>query len=150
MPEVLKGLCAAPTAGKGQAQLHLQSHDAHDTVHQFGILNVAMKISFIDAGMETLCRQTKVSVKKLGPLSARKLQTRLAELFNAKCVTELIAGAPHPLKGDRAGEFAVSLHGGDRLVFRPAQRPVPIRTDGSIDWSVVTEIVIIEAGDYHD
>lgn len=109
-----------------------------------------MKISFIDADMETLCRQTKVSVKKLGPLSAKKLQTRLAELFNAKCVTELIAGTPHPLKGDRLGDFAVSLHGGDRLVFRSAQQPVPTRTDGSIDWSAVTEVMIIEAGDYHD
>jgi proteic killer suppression protein len=109
-----------------------------------------MKISFIDADMETLCRQTKVSVRKLGPLSAKKLQTRLTELFNAKCVTELIAGAPHPLKGNRVGEFAVSLHGGHRLVFRPGQQPVPTHTDGSTDWSAVTEVVIIEAGDYHD
>lgn len=109
-----------------------------------------MKISFIDAEMEKLCRQTKLSVKKLGPLSAKKLQTRLTELFNASRVTELVAGAPHPLKGNRLGNFAVSLHGGDRLVFRSAQQPVPTQPDGSIDWAAVTEVVIIELGDYHD
>jgi len=78
-----------------------------------------MKISFVDENMEALCRQTKLSVKKLGPVSSKKLHTRLGELFNATCVTELVAGSPHPLKGDRYGQFAVSLHGRDRLVFGP-------------------------------
>jgi toxin HigB-1 len=109
-----------------------------------------LKIAFIDADMEALCRQRRVSIRKLGPLSANKLQTRLTELFNAKCVSELIAGAPHPLKGNRSGQFAVSLHGGDRLVFRPAQKPLPVHLDGSIDWSEVTAVLILEVGDYHD
>lgn len=109
-----------------------------------------MKIAFIDTDVEALCRQSKLSAKKFGPTSTKKLQTRLAELFNAKCVTELVSGSPHPLKGARLGDFAVSLHRGHRLVFRPAHKPVPVRKDGAIDWAAVTEVIIIEIGDYHD
>jgi proteic killer suppression protein len=109
-----------------------------------------MKITFIDTQMEALCKQSKLAVKALGPLSAKKLHARLTELFNANSVAELIVGAPHPLKGNRQGDFAVSLHGGDRLVFQADNKPVPVRSDGSIDWSAVTEVIIIEVGNYHD
>ncbi|MDQ6628955.1 MAG: killer suppression protein HigA [Pseudomonadota bacterium] len=109
-----------------------------------------MKISFVGADLESLCRNSKQAVRKLGPLSAKKLQTRLAELFSAKNVGELIVGKPHPLTGDRKGDFALSLHAGHRLVFRSVQEPIPVKADGSINWSAVTEIMIIEVGDYHE
>jgi toxin HigB-1 len=109
-----------------------------------------MKIFFIDLNTEAICRQAKLATKKFGTLSAKKLQTRLGELFNAKCVAELKAGKPHPLKGDHLGAFAVSLHGGHRLVFRPALSPAPTREDGAVDWEAVTEVIIVQIGDYHD
>jgi proteic killer suppression protein len=65
-------------------------------------------------------------------------------------VTDLVAGHPHPLKGDRDGEFALDLAGGRRLVFAPANDPLPRNTDGSIDWSRVTIVSIEYIGDYHD
>ncbi len=63
-------------------------------------------------------------------------------LVAAGCVTELVAGRPHALKGDRAGEFAVDLEGGKRLVFKPDNDPIPLIEDGSIDWSKVTAVCI--------
>ena len=72
---------------------------------------------------------------------------------------ELVAGRPHPLKGDseallrsadRAGQFAVDLEGAKRLVFEPANDPIPCNEDGSIDWSKVTHVCIVFIGDYHD
>ena len=109
-----------------------------------------MKITFVNTDVEALCKQSKLAARKLGVLSAKKLRLRLTELFNAENVTELVAGRPHPLLGDKRGGFAVDLHGGDRLVFRPTKQPPPAKTDGSIDWVQVTEVTIVELGDYHD
>lgn len=109
-----------------------------------------MNIVFIHADVEAICRQSRLASKKLGPLSAQKLQRRLAELFNAETVSELVAGRPHPLTNDRRGQFAVDLHGGARLIFRPTLQPPPAKPDGSVDWSQITDITIVELGDYHD
>ncbi len=109
-----------------------------------------MKISFLDAEIEGLCKQSKLATRKLGAESAKKLQRRMNELFAANVVAELPAGRPHPLVRDRAGQFSVDLHGGCRLIFKPTHQPPPAKPDGSIDWAQVDEITIIEAGDYHD
>lgn len=109
-----------------------------------------MKVSYKDEDVETLCKQFKVATRKLGAESARKLQRRISELHAASVVSELIAGRPHPLEYDRAGQFAVDLHKGQRLIFEPTRQPPPFKVDGSIDWSQVDEITIIGAEDYHD
>lgn len=68
----------------------------------------------------------------------------------ASNVSELEAGEPHRLKGDRAGQIALKLHGGNRLVFESANDPVPKTQDGAIDWASVTIVRIVFIGDYHD
>ena len=65
-------------------------------------------------------------------------------------VGELFAGKPHPLTGDRDGEFAVSLAGGHRLVFVPNDHQTPKTDTGHIDWPKVSSVKVIFAGDYHD
>ena len=109
-----------------------------------------MKIAFINQDVESLCKITKLAAQKLGALSAKKLRTRLTELFNADHVGELVAGRPHPLTRDKQGCYAVDLHGGHRLVFKPTMQPPPAKSDGSIDWNQVSAITIVELGDYHD
>lgn len=109
-----------------------------------------MEIRFDPVELETTCRQAKRATRLLGALAAKKLHIRLAELFNAESVAELASGRPHPLKGDRAGQFAVDLHGGTRLVFRPTKRPPPTKADDSVDWSKVTSVTIVFIGNYHD
>ncbi|MEI2582583.1 type II toxin-antitoxin system RelE/ParE family toxin [Scytonema sp. PRP1] len=109
-----------------------------------------MEITFGDHKLQNLCEQEKVAQRNLGANCAKKLRTRLAMLAAAGCVTELLAGRPHPLKGDRAGEFAVDLEGAKRLVFKPDNDPIPLTEDGSIDWSQVTAVCIVFIGDYHD
>ncbi|MFQ4145340.1 killer suppression protein HigA [Chlorogloeopsis sp. ULAP02] len=109
-----------------------------------------MEITFADSKLQNLCEQEKLAQRKLGAKCAKKLTTRLADLAAVSCVTELVAGRPHPLKGDRAGEFAVDLEGGKRLVFKPDNDPIPLTEDGSIDWSKVTAVCIVFIGDYHD
>jgi toxin HigB-1 len=109
-----------------------------------------MEITFSDRKLQKLCEQEAVAQRKLGANCARKLKTRLADLAAASSVIELVAGRPHPLKGDRTGEFAVDLEGGKRLVFQPGNEPIPLMEDGSINWSEVTAVCIIFIGDYHD
>jgi len=55
----------------------------------------------------------------------------------------------HPLQGDRAGEFAVDVHQPYRLIFEPANDPIPKKEDGSIDLKKITRIRILEVEDYH-
>lgn len=109
-----------------------------------------MKVSYEDDDVETLCKYKKVATKKLGMESAKNLQRRLNELHAASAVSELAIGRPHPLRYDRAGQFAVDLHRGQRLIFKPTLQPPPLKEDGSIDWSQVADITIINAEDYHD
>jgi proteic killer suppression protein len=109
-----------------------------------------MEITYSDRKIQKLCDQQDFAQRKLGADCARKLRTRLADLAAVSCVTELVAGRPHPLKGDRAGEFALDLEGGTQLVFKSDNDPIPLTEDGSIDWSKVTAVCIVFIGNYHD
>lgn len=109
-----------------------------------------MEVRFRDKKIRELCEKQAVAERKLGAASARKLKVRLVALGAATKVTDLVAGNPHPLKGDRLGEFALDLDGGWRLVFAPANDPCPKRPDGGIEWSEVTIVSIEYIGDYHD
>ncbi len=109
-----------------------------------------MKIEFKDEKMKALCENSALANKKLGQKMAKKLRTRLADLQAASVVAELSAGRPHPLKGDLKGKFALDLVHPKRLVFEPANDPVPCKDDKSIDWQQVTQIRIVWIGDYHD
>jgi toxin HigB-1 len=109
-----------------------------------------LQINFKDKKVRDLCEKRAAAEKKLGANCARKLRSRLSELEAAAQVTDLVAGNPHPLKHDRAGQFALVLAGGWRLVFTPDHDPCPTHPQGGIDWSQVTIVCIEFIGDYHD
>jgi proteic killer suppression protein len=108
-----------------------------------------LEIKFKDGKLKLLCEDQLVAVKKMGSACAHKLRTRLADLAAASRVSDLVAGNPHPLSGDRQDQMALNLVGGWRLVFAPANEPLPRREDASIDWSEVTIVSIEYIGDYH-
>ncbi|MHC5723293.1 MAG: type II toxin-antitoxin system RelE/ParE family toxin, partial [Nostoc sp.] len=93
-----------------------------------------MEITFADGKLQKLCEQKNLAQRKLSANCAKKLTARLADLASVRCVKELFAGHPHPLKGDKTGEFAVNLGGSKRLVFKPDNDPIPLTEDESIDW----------------
>lgn len=109
-----------------------------------------MDITFDNGKLQKLCEQQALAHRKLGPVCARKLRSRTADLLAVGSVRDLVAGRPHPLKGDRLGQFSLDLEGAKRLVFKPADDPIPSMEDGSIDWSKVTQVRIVFIGDYHD
>jgi proteic killer suppression protein len=64
-------------------------------------------------------------------------------------VSQLQLGRPHPLTGDRAGQFSVDLDGPMRLLFDPAELPPPTLPSGGIDWQQVSSVRLLEIGDTH-
>ena len=109
-----------------------------------------MDIFFSNKTEEQLCSDERKASRRLGSKGTRKLLARLADLRAAACVSDLVAGRPHPLKHDRLGQFAIDLDGGCRLVFEPASDPVPRTDDGSVAWREVTAVRILLIGDYYD
>lgn len=55
----------------------------------------------------------------------------------------------HQLIGRREGQYAVDLVHPHRLVFEPANEPLPQTEDGGIDVKRVTAIMILDVVDYH-
>ncbi len=91
-------------------------------------------------------------MKELGAVRARKLQQRLAELNAADALSDISHLPPprcHELTGKRSGQFSVDLEHPYRLLFIPADDPIPYKEDGGIDLALVTEIEIIEIEDTH-
>lgn len=109
-----------------------------------------MEIGYKNNKLRKLCLVSKEANKELGADSARKLRARLADIEAHNNVSELHAGRPHPLRGDRAGQFSLDLAGGNRLVFEPEQNPTPMKEDGGIDWLNVESVIIVFIGDYHE
>ena len=57
----------------------------------------------------------------------------------------------HELTADRKGQLAVKLDKGYRMVFEVANDPIPLKTDGGLDWNRVTAVRVLKlAEDYHD
>lgn len=110
-----------------------------------------MKIG-LSRKMAKLCNSERAMQAKLGKRDAEKLKQRLAELKAATTLDDmkaLPAARCHELTGDRKGQLAVALVHPRRVVFQPDQTPVPRKDDGGLDWSRITQIVVIEITDYH-
>jgi len=81
----------------------------------------------------------------------RKRLDELADVENLAEMGSLPQAGCHELKGSRAGQLAVNLDKGFRMVFEAANEPIPHKPDGGLDWSQVTAIRILNlAEDYHD
>ena len=91
-------------------------------------------------------------LKAFGKDQTKKLQARLDDLQAALTLEVMrpLPGRCHELKGDRKGQLALSLKEPYRLIFEPANDPIPTKPDGGLDWPSVTEIRILEVVDYHE
>jgi len=111
-----------------------------------------MEIFFGTRGLQRVCSQHAVAKKKLGARMGRKVQQRLMELSAAASLGDMSRLPParcHELKGNRKGQLSVDLEHPFRLLFVPANIPVPTKEDGGLDWAEVTEIEIIDILDTH-
>jgi len=91
---------------------------------------------------------------KGNPRRCKQIRARLDEFIDADNL-EVMRFIPmahcHELKGNRKGQLAVRLDHGYRMVFEPANEPLPRKSDGGLDWTHVTSVRILRISeDYHD
>jgi proteic killer suppression protein len=112
-----------------------------------------VEVLFQDRKLEKICNDESRLARKYGVVRAKLLARRLDELGGAKNL-EAMRGISqarcHELKGDRAGTLAVDLDHPYRLIFEPANNPIPRKADGGLNWMEVTTIRILAVEDYHD
>lgn len=111
-----------------------------------------MEIYFATEGLQQICNSQRDSDRRWGNQVAKKIRQRLAQLHAAETLEDMRqfgAAKAHELKGDRAGQIAVTAAGALRIIVIPAVEPAPRKPDGGLDWSKVTAITIVEITDYH-
>ena len=93
-------------------------------------------------------------VQSYGVINAKKLGILLQQF---RAAPNLGIFAPpmspphrcHELKGNRKGQLSVDLADPYRLIFTPNHNPLPIRSEGGLEWGKVTNIEIVEIEDTH-
>jgi len=111
-----------------------------------------MQVSFRTKKLQRICCSQKAMGREFGTKMAKKLMQRLAELEAAETLEDmrsLPAARCHELTQDRKGQLAVDLAHPQRLVSEPDHDPVPAKPDGGLDWSQVTQVLVLEVVDYH-
>ena len=111
-----------------------------------------MEISFRTRKLERTFDSKDKLQQEYGDRMARVIMMRLAVLEESDNLAQAQARPKtglHPLRENRAGQFAVSLVYPYRLIFRPDHNPIPLTQDGGINLTEVTAITILEVVDYH-
>ena len=110
-----------------------------------------MLILFADKSLEKACNNKSVLVKKYGSNQTVKILTRLADIQAAHNldIMRSLPGRCHELTGNMKGYLALDLVQPYRLIFEPSNSPIPLKKDGGLDWTKVTEIKIIKIENYH-
>ena len=110
-----------------------------------------MDVSFSTTKLEKLCSSGRDLQRQLGAAGAKKATGHLASIAAAETLAEFrhLPGHCHELEADRAGQLALDLPAGRRLVFEPTDDPAPTKPDGGLDWARVRSVRLLEIGDYH-
>ena len=110
-----------------------------------------MEIVFRSGKLARVSSTELEAKRRWGPRAGKVLQ-RLTELAAAENLADIRTLPParcHQLAGDRRGQFAVHAGPKLRLVFEPANEPIPRNPDIGIDLAKVTKIRVLEIKDYH-
>jgi len=112
-----------------------------------------MVIHFRNAKLEKTFASEKELTRTYGPDQAKTLMRRVSELGAVRCLADLRLFPQvraHELTGDRKGQISITVRQPYRLIVLTANEPAPKLPDGGLDWSMVTEVTVIEVVNYHD
>ncbi len=111
-----------------------------------------MLIGYASTRLQKICTRTKDAKKALSAHSADRIFDRLSDLAAFNNLSAIPFCAPpldfHPLMENRSGEFAIKIHGLDRICFRPTG-DFAFDAEGEINLASVTEVEITFVGNYH-
>lgn len=110
-----------------------------------------MQIFFRTSRLQKQCARVSVMERSWGSARAKKIRLRLDALAAAETLEDLrhAPGRLHELTGNRKGQFAFDLDGPYRLIFEPADEPVPRKDDSGLDWSSIEAVTVLDVEDYH-
>ncbi len=111
-----------------------------------------MIIVFKNQKFQEQCNNQRLLEKKYGTKRAKRIRQRLDNLQAATVLEDMrnLPGRCHELRHDCAGQFSLDLDHPYRLIFEPADDPIPLKPDGGIDWTQVRAIRIIGVKDTHE
>ena len=111
-----------------------------------------MVIFFRTRKLQKVCEDPRTMLKELGQGRAKKFRQRMVELNAADVLADISHLPPprlHELSGRQKGWFSVDVAHPYRLLFIPADDPVPTKDDGGIDLKAVESIEIVDIVDTH-
>ena len=90
-------------------------------------------------------QQPRALSQNLWKRHGKKIRRRLDDLQPAHTLDSMrtLPGRCHELKGNRANQISLDLVHPQRLIFEPANEPIPRKPDGGIDWTQVTAIQVL-------
>jgi plasmid maintenance system killer protein len=111
-----------------------------------------MDIVFNNRKFEKECNNQRLLEKNHGTDRAKRIRRRLDNLRDANVLKDMrnLPGRCHELLQDRAGQLSLDLDHPYRLIFEPADEPIPTKPDGGIDWNKVTAVRILGVEDTHE
>lgn len=117
-----------------------------------GYKTLRMNVVFVSERLAELLQSSKAIAREYGPENAKTIGLRLNSLYAADNlqVVAALPGRLEELKGDRAGTFSLRLKHGFRLVFAPQDPDSARRSDGTLEWTRVRAVIVLEVVNYHD
>lgn len=111
-----------------------------------------MDIVFKNKNLAKQFNNQKLLEKKNGANRAKRIRRRLDNLRAANVLEDMrnLPGRCHELTKNRAGQLSLDLDHPYRLIFEPANEPLPIKPDGGMDWKKITAVKIIGIEDTHE
>jgi len=110
-----------------------------------------MDITFDDNKLKKYANDDKRAIRKLGAIQAGLYKERLDDLRAADTLDDVryLPGNFHELVGTRKGQWACSLDGQNRLIFKPHENPIPENESGQYIWLEILGVEVVEIVDYH-
>jgi plasmid maintenance system killer protein len=95
---------------------------------------------------------SKRLVRRHSAHRAKLIRRRLDDMRAAPALEAMrnLPGRCHALRGNRAGQLSIDLDGPYRLLFEVGDNPVPLKSDGGLDWTKVTIIVVLGVENTHE
>ena len=114
-----------------------------------------MEIVFATRQLQKICNNHVQAVKKWGDKNAALLRKILDEMYDSDNLA-VFMNLPrvrnsrcHPLTGNLSGKFSIDLKHPYRLIFEPANDPLPTNPEGVLEYKKITIIKILRKENTH-
>lgn len=109
---------------------------------------LALELAFAKKSLRLLCENKAKAEQSLGARIAKQLRQRLADMRAATCTTDLVAGTPRKLEGNRRQQMSVDICDGYRMIFCANHNSNPLLDSGDVDWTKVSRVKIVRIEEY--